>query len=101
MFEGRSPGSAGLLAIGVGKRGALSRNTVDAGRFVTHQPLVIGADIAHPDIVAKDHQDIRLRSTGKWKTRTKRDHERQASKPLSCIEHFLFSDHRGDSAATQ
>ncbi|MCY1244289.1 hypothetical protein D9M72_573550 [compost metagenome] len=58
--EGRAPGGAGLLAIGVGEQRTLFGDAVDVRRLVTHHPLVVGADVVVADIIAKDHQDVRL-----------------------------------------
>src|SRR6185437_2575581 len=58
--ECRAAGGTALLGIPVGEQRTLFGDTVDVGRPVLHHPHVVGADIEPADVVAHDHQDIRL-----------------------------------------
>ncbi|MNC76988.1 hypothetical protein D3C75_1288330 [compost metagenome] len=44
----------------MGKQHAFLGDTVDAGRFIAHHALVVGADIEDADVIAKDDQHIRF-----------------------------------------
>ena len=58
--ERRAAGGARLLAVIVLELDALAGDAVDVRRLVAHQAVGIGADIGDADIVAPDHEDIRL-----------------------------------------
>src|SRR5215469_1508079 len=57
--ECSSPRRAALLPIPVGKEHSFLCETVDVGRFITHDPMVIGAHIPPTDVVAPDNQYVR------------------------------------------
>jgi hypothetical protein len=58
--EGRAAGRAALLPVVVGEGDALTRHAVDVRRLVAHHPAVVVADVPGADVVAPDHQDVRL-----------------------------------------
>ena len=58
--ERRATGGAALLAIGVGEAHPLVGDPVDVRRPVTHQPVAVAAEIRDPDVVAPDHENVRL-----------------------------------------
>ena len=58
--EGRTTGSTGLLSIPVGEQGTLFCDAIDVGGLIPHHAQVIGADVELANIVAPDHQDVRL-----------------------------------------
>jgi hypothetical protein len=58
--KGGPTGRAGLLCVILQKPQPLFGNAIDVGRFVAHQGVAVAADIGDPDIVAEDHQDVRL-----------------------------------------
>jgi hypothetical protein len=58
--ERRTPGGAALLAVGVGEPHPLARDAVDVRRAVAHQPVAVATQVGDPDVVAPDHQDVRL-----------------------------------------
>ena len=58
--ERRPSGRAALLAVVVGETHALLGDAVDIGRPVAHQPVAVAAQIGNADIVAPDHDDVRL-----------------------------------------
>src|SRR5439155_11795024 len=47
-------------AVVIGKTHALLGNTVDVGRAVAHQPVAVAAEVGDADIVAPNHDDVRL-----------------------------------------
>ena len=53
-------GGAALLRVIVGEQHAFSGDAVDVGGPVPHQPVAVAAEVALPDVVAPDDQDIRL-----------------------------------------
>ena len=61
--ERRAAGGARLLAVVVEEPDALSRDAVDVGRFVAHQPVAVGADVGDADVVAEDDEDVGLAPT--------------------------------------
>ena len=58
--ESSPAGRAGLLTVVVRKGDPLPGDAVDVGSSVAHHATVVVADIPGADIVAPDHQDIRL-----------------------------------------
>ena len=58
--EGGAAGGAALLAVPVGEERALLGDPVDVGRAVAHHAVVVGADVELADVVAPDHEDVRL-----------------------------------------
>src|SRR5262245_8022945 len=58
--EGRPAGGAALLRVGVGEQRAFLREAIDVGRAVTHDAVVVGADVVDADVVAPDDEDVRL-----------------------------------------
>src|SRR6185436_1228779 len=57
--ERRPPRCAALLGIIVGKHHAFTRDAVDVGRAVAHQPERVGADVGLPDVVTEYDKDVR------------------------------------------
>ena len=58
--ECRPSGGATLLGVIVGEQHPFSGDAVDVGGPVPHQPVAVAAEVALPDVVAPDDQDIRL-----------------------------------------
>ena len=58
--ERRAPRGAALLAVGVGEAHPLVRDAVDVRRAIPHQPVAVAAEVRDPDVVAPDHEDVRL-----------------------------------------
>ena len=58
--ERRPSRGARLFSVAVGEQHAFLRQTVDVRRPVPHQPLAVAAQVADPDVVSPDHQDVRL-----------------------------------------
>src|SRR5262245_60674609 len=58
--EGRAARRARLLAVGVGEHHAFPRQLVDVRRLIAHHAVRVAAEIRDADIVAPDHQDVRL-----------------------------------------
>ena len=58
--EGRPAGGAALFAVGVGEAHAFVGEAVDVGGAIPHQPVAITAQVGDADIVAPDHEDVRL-----------------------------------------
>ncbi|MCY1415003.1 hypothetical protein D9M71_304700 [compost metagenome] len=58
--ERRTPGGAGLLAVGMSEQCAFFADAVDVGSFVAHHALVVGTEVKDADVVAEDHQDVRF-----------------------------------------
>jgi hypothetical protein len=63
--KGRATRGATLLAVVIGKLRALIRNAVDVRGPVPHHAHVVGRQIPKTDIVAPNHQYIRLISCKK------------------------------------
>ena len=53
---------AALLSVVVQETNPFPGDAVDVGRRVAHQAVAVGADIADANIIAPDHEDVRLRS---------------------------------------
>ena len=51
---------AALLAVGIGEPHALVGDAVDVRRAIAHQAVAVTTQIADPDVVAPEHQDVRL-----------------------------------------
>ncbi len=51
---------AALFGVVVGEQSTFVGDAVDVGRFVTHHAAAVGADIGDTDIIAPDHEDVRL-----------------------------------------
>jgi hypothetical protein len=66
--ERRSSGRAGLLTVVIGEHHPIPGDAVDVGRAVAHETERVGADVRLPDVVAPDHEDVRLvlREQGRW-----------------------------------
>jgi hypothetical protein len=58
--EARSTRRAALFGVVVGEDHTLATDAIDVRRAVAHQTHRIGADIRQPDIIAEDHEDVRL-----------------------------------------
>ena len=58
--ERRPAGRAALLAVRVGEPHPLVGDPVDVRRPVAHQPVAVAAEVRDPDVVAPDHEDVRL-----------------------------------------
>ena len=58
--ERRAARGAALLPVRVGEAHPLVRDPVDVGRAVSHQPIAVAAQVRDPDVVAPDHEDVRL-----------------------------------------
>ena len=81
--KGRAPGGAALLAVIIGEQRALPGDAIDIGCAAPQHAAVIGADVGPADIVAPDHQDIRLvgfRLCGQWR----QAEQRQCDCPQQC-----------------
>ena len=53
-------GGATLLPVVVGEQHPFRGDAVDVGGSVSHQPVAVATEVALPDVVAPDDQDIRL-----------------------------------------
>ena len=62
--ERRPPRGAALLAVGVGEAHPLVGDAVDVRRAVAHQAVAVAAQVGDPDVVAPDHQDVRVLGVG-------------------------------------
>src|ERR1043166_1368245 len=51
---------AGLLAIVVGEERTFCGDATDIGRAIAHLAAVVGADVPVADVIAHDHEDVRL-----------------------------------------
>ena len=58
--EGGTAGGAGIFAIGIGEDRAFFGDAVNIGRAIAHHAHVVGRDIGPADIIAENHQNIRL-----------------------------------------
>ena len=58
--ERRPPGGAALLAVVVGEPHALVGDPVDVRGPVAHQTVAVAAQVADPDVVTPDDQDVGL-----------------------------------------
>src|ERR1700757_793968 len=56
----RSSGRAALLGIDIGETHAFLGDAVYIGRAVAHQPVAVATDVGQADIIAPDHDDVRL-----------------------------------------
>ena len=56
--ERGTTGGAALLRVGVGEHRAFFGDAVDVGRLVTHDAVVVGADVMDADVVAPDDEDV-------------------------------------------
>src|SRR5262245_23624077 len=68
--EGGAPGGAALFAVRVCEHHALARHAVDVRRPVSHDAERVGADVGLTDVVAPNHNDVRLARLG---TRDRRE----------------------------
>src|SRR5262249_22986066 len=59
-YECGAPGSAALLPIPVGEQCPFFCNTINIGRAIPHDSVVISADVKPPDVISPDDQDVRL-----------------------------------------
>jgi hypothetical protein len=62
--ERRPPHRAALLAVGIGEAHPLIGEPVDVRRPVAHQPVAVATQVRDPDVIAPDHQDVRLLAVG-------------------------------------
>ena len=62
--ERRPPRRAALLAVGIGEAHPLVADAVDVGRPVAHQAVAVAAQVRDPDVIAPDHQDVRVLGVG-------------------------------------
>jgi hypothetical protein len=58
--ERRTPGRAALLAVRIGEPHPFVGDPIDVRRPVPHQPVAVAAEVRDPDVVAPDHEDVRL-----------------------------------------
>src|SRR5262249_33459551 len=58
--EGGAPRRAALLAVRVREPHPFVGDPVDVGRSVAHQPVAVAAEVGDPDVVAPDHENVRL-----------------------------------------
>src|SRR5262249_19088063 len=58
--EGRAPGRARLLAIRVRELHSLPGEAIDVRRAVAHHTVAVAAEVGDADVVAPDHQNVRL-----------------------------------------
>jgi hypothetical protein len=58
--ERRSACGTTLLRIGVGEQAAFFGNSIDVGRLVTHDAMVVRTDIVNPNVVPPKDNDVRL-----------------------------------------
>ncbi len=76
--ERRSTGGATLLTVKVGQERPFPGDPIDVRRLVTHHAVAISADVVDTDIVAPDHQDIRLLARlSRWSRSRCRSRRRQ------------------------
>ncbi|MNX60397.1 hypothetical protein D3C86_913010 [compost metagenome] len=103
--EGRAARRAAVLGVIVREHHPFPGDPVDIGRGVAHHPLAIGADIGLADVIAKDHQDVRLlagslrlallgrRSLGLRmhapQGRQARHGEKRRAQQFSCVHRFI------------
>jgi hypothetical protein len=60
--EGRPAGGATLLRVRVGEERAFLREAIDVGRAVTHDAVVVGAEVVDTDVVAPNDQNVGFRA---------------------------------------
>ena len=58
--ERRPAGRAALLAVVVGEADTFGCDAVDVGSPISHQPIAVATQIADPDVVTPDDQDVGL-----------------------------------------
>src|SRR6218665_3466452 len=58
--ERRAAGGAAVLGVVVGEQQAFLRDSVDVRRLVADEPVRVGAEVRLADVVAEDHEDVRL-----------------------------------------
>ena len=58
--EGGTAGGAALLAVEVGEHRAVLGDAVDVRRAVSHEAVVVAADIEPADVVRHDEENVRL-----------------------------------------
>ena len=58
--EGGATGGAALLAVEIGEHRAVLRDAVDVRRPVSHEAVVVAADIEPADVVRHDEKNVRL-----------------------------------------
>src|SRR5262249_46615428 len=58
--ERGAPGRARLLAIGVCELHPLLGESIDVRRPISHQPVAVAAQVRDADVVAPDHENVRL-----------------------------------------
>ena len=82
---------AALLTVPIGEGRAVAADRVDVGRAVAHHAHVVGAQVESADVVAPDHQDVRLaRRGGRGRTR-RRSHPGSSRRALG----FRLGNRRG------
>ena len=81
--RGTTSGAA-LLSVSIGKQSALFGKTVDVGRLVAHNAVVVGTDVMDADIVTPNHEDVGLISCDRGPFKSKA--EQRGGNPC-----FLFS----------
>jgi hypothetical protein len=62
--ERRAAGGTGLLTVGIGEHHAFLGDTVDIGRPVAHHAVRVATQVRLADIIAPNHEDIRLAGLG-------------------------------------
>jgi hypothetical protein len=91
--ERRATGRAALLPVPVREERALLRDAIDVGRLVSHDAQVVRAHVVPADVVAPDHDDVRLaRRDGELRRREPRGEndgdesgpELHRAPPLAC-----------------
>jgi hypothetical protein len=76
--EGGAACGAGLLAVVIGEADALAGDAVDVRRLISHHAAVVVADVPDADVIAPDHQDVRLGILGEYRRRGGEQHEPHA-----------------------
>lgn len=64
--EGSPPGRAALLRVGMRKHRPFVADAIDVWYLVTHDTVVIRADIVHANIVTPDHENVGLVCFPAW-----------------------------------
>jgi len=84
--EGCTAGGATLLGVVVGEYHSFFGNTINVGRLVAHQAFGVGADVALPDVITPDDDDIRFLGGCRWVDSPRHGNEHSKHKQYK----FLF-----------
>ena len=85
--ERRAAGGAALLGVIIGEDDAFLGDPVDIRRAVAHQALGVDRDVPLADVVAEDHEDVRLRRRGRILRRRHPGPNRQNDRRAQCPQH--------------